>query len=62
VLVALGPVPGTDIWQKVEQVSDCHVSVFAALASGLSEAPIGAWRGELIMTAAVLCSVVHGVL
>ena len=27
--------------------------VFAALASGLAAAPIGAWRGELIMTAAV---------
>ena len=29
--------------------------VFAALASGLSAAPSGAWRGELIMTGAVLC-------
>ena len=35
------------------------LGVFAALASGLSSAPPGAWRGELIMTAAVL---VHGVL
>ena len=31
------------------------VGVFAALASGLNAAPPGAWRGELIMTAAVLC-------
>jgi len=29
--------------------------VFAALASGLAVAPAGAWRGELIMTGAVLC-------
>jgi drug/metabolite transporter (DMT)-like permease len=29
--------------------------VFAALASGVSKAPVGAWRGEVIMTAAVLC-------
>ena len=31
------------------------LGVFAALASGLAAAPSGAWRGELIMTAAVLC-------
>jgi drug/metabolite transporter (DMT)-like permease len=35
--------------------------VFAALASGLSRAPIGAWRGELIMTAAVLCMAFYNV-
>jgi hypothetical protein len=35
------------------------LGVAAALATGLSAAPPGAWRGELIMTAAVL---VHGVL
>jgi drug/metabolite transporter (DMT)-like permease len=35
--------------------------VFAALASGLSKAPIGAWRGELIMTAAVLCMAFYNV-
>jgi drug/metabolite transporter (DMT)-like permease len=29
--------------------------VFTALALGLSAAPSGAWRGELIMTGAVLC-------
>jgi drug/metabolite transporter (DMT)-like permease len=29
--------------------------VFAALASGVSKAPVGAWLGEVIMTAAVLC-------
>ena len=31
------------------------LGVFAALASGLQAAPRGAWRGELIMTGAVLC-------
>src|SRR5262245_62249050 len=35
--------------------------VFAALASGLSTAPLGAWRGELIMTAAVLCMAFYNV-
>jgi drug/metabolite transporter (DMT)-like permease len=38
------------------------LGVFAALASGLSAAPVGAWRGELIMTAAVLCMAVYNVL
>jgi drug/metabolite transporter (DMT)-like permease len=31
------------------------LGVFGALASGLADAPPGAWRGELIMTGAVLC-------
>jgi drug/metabolite transporter (DMT)-like permease len=31
------------------------LGVFGALASGLADAPSGAWRGELIMTGAVLC-------
>jgi drug/metabolite transporter (DMT)-like permease len=35
--------------------------VFAALASGLSAAPTGAWRGELIMTGAVLCMAFYNV-
>ena len=35
--------------------------VFAALASGLAEAPPGAWRGELIMTGAVLCMAFYNV-
>src|SRR5215475_13704737 len=37
------------------------LGVFAALASGLSSAPPGAWRGELIMTAAVLCMAFYNV-
>ncbi len=35
--------------------------VFLALATGLSAAPPGAWRGELIMTAAVLCMAFYNV-
>jgi len=35
--------------------------VGAALASGLSAAPPGAWRGELIMTGAVLCMAFYNV-
>jgi drug/metabolite transporter (DMT)-like permease len=38
------------------------LGVIAALASGLSAAPAGAWRGELIMTAAVLCMAFYNVL
>lgn len=37
------------------------LGVIAALASGLSSAPVGAWRGELIMTAAVLCMAFYNV-
>jgi drug/metabolite transporter (DMT)-like permease len=36
--------------------------VVAALASGLSAAPVGAWRGELIMTGAVFCMGFYNVL
>jgi drug/metabolite transporter (DMT)-like permease len=37
------------------------LGVIAALASGLSAAPSGAWRGELIMTGAVLCMAFYNV-
>ena len=37
------------------------VGVVAALASGLSAAPAGAWRGEMIMTGAVLCMAFYNV-
>ena len=36
-------------------VAVAMLGVFTALASGLAAAPEGAWRGELIMTGAVLC-------
>ena len=38
------------------------LGVAAALAAGLSAAPSGAWRGELIMLAAVLCNAFYTVL
>ena len=38
------------------------LGVLAALASGLTAAPAGAWRGELIMTVAVLCMAFYNVL
>jgi drug/metabolite transporter (DMT)-like permease len=37
------------------------LGVFAALASGLAAAPVGAWRGELIMLGAVLCMSAYNV-
>ncbi len=37
------------------------LGVFGALATGLSAAPSGAWRGELIMTGAVLCMAFYNV-
>lgn len=43
-------------------VSIAVLGVAAALASGLSAAPAGAWRGELIMAAAVLCMAFYNVL
>jgi drug/metabolite transporter (DMT)-like permease len=41
--------------RKTLGVSIAVLGVAAALATGLSAAPEGAWRGELIMLAAVLC-------
>jgi drug/metabolite transporter (DMT)-like permease len=38
------------------------LGVVAALAAGLSAAPEGAWRGELIMLAAVVCMAFYNVL
>lgn len=37
------------------------LGVFASLLSGLAAAPVGAWRGELIMTGAVLCMSAYNV-
>src|SRR3982075_3459327 len=37
------------------------LGVAAALATGLSAAPAGAWRGELIMTGAVMCMAFYNV-
>jgi drug/metabolite transporter (DMT)-like permease len=48
--------------RKSAGVGIAMLGVFAALASGLSAAPPGAWRGELIMTGAVLCMAFYNVL
>src|SRR5439155_8844763 len=47
--------------RKTAGVCIAVLGVFAALASGLSDAPAGAWRGELIMTGAVLCMAFYNV-
>jgi drug/metabolite transporter (DMT)-like permease len=47
--------------RKTAGVAVAMLGVFAALASGLSAAPPGAWRGELIMMGAVLCMAFYNV-
>ena len=42
-------------WRKSIGVAIAMAGVGAALATGLARAPAGAWRGELLMTGAVLC-------
>jgi drug/metabolite transporter (DMT)-like permease len=37
------------------------LGVFAALSTGLSDAPVGAWRGEIIMAGAVFCMAFYNV-
>jgi len=60
VAAVLGAEPLT--MRKSAGVVIAILGVFAALASGLSAAPSGAWRGELIMTGAVLCMSFYNVL
>jgi drug/metabolite transporter (DMT)-like permease len=48
-------------WRKSLGVGVALLGVFGALASGLSAAPAGAWRGELIMVGAVLCMALYNV-
>jgi drug/metabolite transporter (DMT)-like permease len=48
-------------WRKFFGVGIAMLGVFAALSFGLSAAPPGAWRGELIMTAAVLFMAIYNV-
>ncbi len=48
--------------RKTAGVCVAVLGVGAALATGLSAAPPGAWRGELIMTGAVLCMAFYNVL
>ena len=47
--------------RKTLGVAIAMLGVFAALASGLSAAPPGAWRGEAIMTGAALCMAFYNV-
>jgi drug/metabolite transporter (DMT)-like permease len=47
--------------RKAIGVGVAVLGVFAALASGYTDAPAGAWRGELIMTGAVLCMAFYNV-
>jgi drug/metabolite transporter (DMT)-like permease len=47
--------------RKSAGVGIAVLGVAVALASGLSAAPSGAWRGELIMTGAVLCNAFYNV-
>jgi drug/metabolite transporter (DMT)-like permease len=47
--------------RKTAGVGVAVLGVMAALAAGLSAAPPGAWRGELIMTVAVLCMAFYNV-
>jgi drug/metabolite transporter (DMT)-like permease len=47
--------------RKSAGVAIATLGVFAALAAGVSAAPPGAWRGELIMTGAVLCMALYNV-
>ncbi|MBI3435540.1 MAG: DMT family transporter [Proteobacteria bacterium] len=47
--------------RKSAGVAIAILGVLAALATGLSSAPAGAWRGELIMTGAVFCMAFYNV-
>jgi drug/metabolite transporter (DMT)-like permease len=47
--------------RKTAGVAIAMLGVIAALSAGLAQAPPGAWRGELIMTGAVLCMAFYNV-
>jgi drug/metabolite transporter (DMT)-like permease len=47
--------------RKTAGVLTAVLGVTAALASGLADAPAGAWRGDLIMAAATLCMALYSV-
>jgi len=61
--MVVGAVLGIEPLSMRKSIGVC-IAVFgvaAALASGLSSAPAGAWRGELIMMSAVLCMAFYNV-
>jgi drug/metabolite transporter (DMT)-like permease len=62
--MVIGALLGIEPLTKRKSVGVCIAvfGVIAALAAGLSAAPPGAWRGELIMTGAVLCMAFYNVL
>jgi drug/metabolite transporter (DMT)-like permease len=62
--MVVGAVLGVEAltFRKTLGVSIAVLGVAAALATGLSAAPQGAWRGELIMMGAVLCMAFYNVL
>jgi drug/metabolite transporter (DMT)-like permease len=61
--MVVGALRGIEPLTKRKTIGVCVavLGVIAALASGLSAAPPGAWRGELIMTAAVMCMAFYNV-
>jgi drug/metabolite transporter (DMT)-like permease len=61
--MVVGAILGIEPLTKRKSIGVCIavLGVAAALATGLSAAPLGAWRGELIMTAAVLCMAFYSV-
>lgn len=48
-------------WRKTAGVAVAMLGVAIALASGLRDAPEGAWRGDLIMAGATLCMALYNV-
>jgi drug/metabolite transporter (DMT)-like permease len=48
-------------WRKTLGVLVAMLGVAVALLSGLSSAPPGAWRGDLLMTAAALCMALYSI-
>ena len=61
--MVVGALLGIEPLTKRKSIGVCIavLGVIAALASGLSAAPPGAWRGEMIMTGAVLCVAFYNV-
>jgi drug/metabolite transporter (DMT)-like permease len=61
--MVVGAVLGVEplTWRKSAGVAIAILGVLGALASGLGAAPPGAWRGELLMAAAVLCMAFYNV-
>jgi drug/metabolite transporter (DMT)-like permease len=61
--MVVGALLGIEPLTKRKSIGVCVavLGVIGALASGLAAAPPGAWRGELIMTGAVLCMAFYNV-